>query len=145
MIQRIQTIYLLLAAIASALQFVTPYLSGKSEHPIFVDGRFDAWDQASLSIIWAFGAVLALVAVFLFNKRSLQTRFTQAGIGLSGGGLAALVWSMLWIFKQEAVDAALIQYGAGIALVPIPLLMFLLANRAIRRDEQLVKSMDRLR
>jgi drug/metabolite transporter (DMT)-like permease len=144
MIQRIQSVFLLLAAIASALQFVMPYLTGSSVQPAFADGQFDASDYAGLSTIWALGTALALAAIFLFGKRPLQSQFARAGIGISGGGLAAMIWQILWIFKQESVDAAL-QYGAGIALAPIALILFLLANRAIRRDEQLVKSMDRLR
>jgi hypothetical protein len=134
-IQRIQTIYLTLAAILSFAVFFTPLYRHAVNDPA-------AWIGAGFAISLTAAVLLALVSIFLFRNRTNQVRWVKfgtyaqivaagfgAGILFSLGGFGTFLW-------REAASTGLILLG---------LLLFWLAGRAIRKDEELVKSMDRIR
>jgi len=145
MIQRIQSVYLLIAAaLAAFLGIYNPhlwraqmvnnaykYFSGQSNYGYFA---------LTLVII-----LLALVCIFLFKKRKLQYRLTVLNVFLSIG------WIVLQYFLIDWKKADLIQHMDSAtylpaAFIPIPVIILLfLAARGIRKDEKLIKTLDRLR
>lgn len=145
MIQRIQTVYLLLAAIAGGATWffnlwraklvnnTYSYFSGQSSYLYFV----------LMMIIVA----LALVCIFLFKKRPLQFRLTVLNIFLSIG-VVALQYVKIKSEAQSLQDARMLDSSTYLpaAFLPIIIVVLLfLAARGIYKDERLVKSLNRLR
>lgn len=149
MIQRIQSVFLLLAAAALGGQFGLPYLQTPENDPsrtlpALSDGVFNPLDNPGLLGLTVLGAAVSLAAIFLFKNRPLQARL--AGVSaLSGVLLLALVAFTTKSTFDQAPAGSSVQFAAGLALPLIALVLNWLATRAIRKDEALVRSMDRLR
>jgi hypothetical protein len=88
-------------------------------------------------------AVLAVIAIFLFKNRSTQIKFTGFGIIASIILIALEVWK---IGEFEAANGSIKGTYYWGALLPIAMaIFFVLAAINIRKDNKLVKSLDRLR
>lgn len=136
MIQRIQTIWLILAAACSGgLIFVVS---------LWIDGEGNeivAMDEASYFGAFAVSAALSLFAIFIFKNRKLQTVINRLNILLNLILLGVFVYRALTMSGATAVA----EKGIGMFIPILSIVLLVLANRAIRKDEQLVKSVDRLR
>jgi hypothetical protein len=147
MIQRIQTIFLLLAAGFFGGTALLPLM--RSSEPIptsryFSDGIFQAGDHPLLFAITALGAVLALAAVFLYRKRPLQMQL--ALFSALAVFLAAVVMAVFFFQDQKnSAEWRPLQHSIGAYLAIPGIVSALLARYFIRKDEKLVRSMDRLR
>ncbi len=144
MIQRIQTIFLFLASAASLSLLKVPMAVGipSTQIAVLADGRFTLYDHVGLLIAFAGGGILALLAIFLFRNRSLQMKLSLLSLFfiLAGIGVAAY---LLFNQARGLLDNFFPVTGS---LLPIAaVILTLLAYRYIKKDEQLVKSMDRLR
>jgi len=136
MIQRIQSVYLLLAAIvAGALPYALSIFTLASGKVV------NAIDEMMFLIPFMMSAVLAIVAIFLFKNRQLQTVVSRLNIILNFILLGVFVYQSLMMSGETAVS----EKGIGMFLPILSIVLLVLANRAIRKDEQLVKSADRLR
>ena len=142
MIQRIQSLWLLLAAICAFVSYTLTLYIGKlpngSEKIFPVAGNI-------LLVIFLIGVgLLALISIFLFKNRKLQFRLSIFGIILS------FIFLILEYFKvQEFIKENNIVSGSyQILALLLPILMivlFIFASKGIYKDERLVKSLDRLR
>lgn len=146
MIQRIQSLYYLLAGMAQLGLFALPMataLPPAGTPGVFADGQYNLNDQIGLLVTAGITAGLALIAIFLFKSRSLQIRLGQTALLL---GLLFLGAGLYFLFSGSTqIGGAAIQPGIG-AVLPIIFLVFtFLGNKAVKKDEALVKSMDRLR
>ncbi|GIZ15939.1 DUF4293 domain-containing protein [Capnocytophaga catalasegens] len=123
MIQRIQTIYLLIIVlINSIVLFLFP---------------IDFITNIGMGIV----ATLALISIFLFKNRKKQFVFNRINILCN-----LIILGVLVYWKLNSSGEVEISEKGVLVLVPLISIVFLfMANRAIRRDEQLVKSADRLR
>lgn len=141
MIQRVQSIWLLLAAACAFVTYMTVLYSGT-----LADGtekKFALGDQFVLvAYIIALG-VLSLICIFLFRNRKAQLKFTILTIVLTIGYLALQYFMIEGFKKQNAIQTGSYQVAALLPVVMIILLIF--AARGIHKDEKLVKSLDRLR
>ncbi|MCS6928228.1 MAG: DUF4293 domain-containing protein [Saprospiraceae bacterium] len=149
MIQRIQTLWLLAALGAVGAAFALPLLKapeGDAARTIEVlaDGALTLTDNPGLLGLSVIGGVTALIATFLYKNRPLQARLALAGagIGVLWAGLVILAVNMA---HHEMPQPANTTIGGGVALPIVYGLFCWLAARAIRRDEALVRSMERLR
>lgn len=136
MIQRIQTFYLVIVAlIAGVLPF---FLNLWVE----VDGKeVYAQNEVMLSVAFYASAVLAVIAILLYKKRQNQFVVNRLNIILNLFLLGFFVYRSLSLSGEAAAS----EKGIGM-LIPVFSIVFLvLANRAIKKDEDLVKSVDRLR
>lgn len=146
MIQRIQTLYLLLSILFSAAYLYAPVILhdfGKSSESIraweviwFVSGYL-----VYFNLIFIGTAVgLNLIAVFLFRNRALQSIISLLPVVFL---LASFLLNFykFW-FIETVYDKVLLP---GNLLLLLPVLFQFLAWNAIRKDEQLIKSLDRLR
>ena len=146
MIQRIQSLFLLMTSAAFGLLFVWPFaLSEKKDSTLFADNVYNVQDHILLIIMAFIGCLTALVAIFLFKNRKAQSKVTYFPIILS-----ILIPVMAFVFftntsSTSSVQAEDIQDQAGMYLPAISLIFGLLALRFINKDDKLVKSMDRLR
>ena len=147
MIQRIQTIFLLLAAGFFGGTALLPLM--RSSEPIptsryFSDSVFQAGDHPLLFAMTALGAVLALAAVFLYRKRPLQKQL--ALFSALTVLLAAIVMAVFFFQDQKnSAEWRPLQHSLGAYLAIPGMVSALLARYFIGKDEKLVRSMDRLR
>ncbi|MDX1438884.1 MAG: DUF4293 family protein [Rubricoccaceae bacterium] len=140
MIQRIQTIYLLLAAGALAA-FVG--LSSYWETPVALLGN---WAELAALGLAAFGAFIALVAVFFYKERAKQLRLAVVSQWIDLGLILLLVAAMG--FVSFGTDGEVSVGPATYAVVALPIVAYIfirLGGRGIQRDIEKVRSMDRLR
>ncbi len=145
MIQRIQTVFLLLAAISFFLLFQFPFAVSDIANPGFLEDKdFDIFDNIVLVVLTALGGLIALIAIFLYKNRPLQIRLSYLIIIL--GIILVLVAAVL--FYNEAaniMDKVGISDGLGLFMPVLAFIFGFLAARFIRKDEKIVRSADRLR
>ena len=136
MIQRIQTIYLLLAAgISAGLQFVFHLWENIKGVLIF------AKDNLLYLSLFIASAALSLIAIFLFKNRKFQFVLGRINIILNFILLGLFVYQSLNLSGETVVS----EKGIGIFIPIVSIVLLALANKAIKKDEDLVKSVDRLR
>jgi hypothetical protein len=138
MLQRIQSIWLLLAAVFDAVTFRFPFYSGDwiKDNFLFVidlNAKTTIW----FTILTVINAVLAFVTIFLFGNRKLQLRLTYLGIFLTAV-LLTLYFLELKNFIGGNIAVWVISYFAI-------LICYIFAARGIMNDQKLIKSLDRLR
>lgn len=156
MIQRIQSLHLLLAALCSAATWFLPVrtwtgdacLVFRTHGLLTCDGALvaDAGLPIPFQLLHSVIAALLVAAIFLFRNRPRQARVVR------GLWLFAMAATVLQFISCNSIDAWLREgqgtsgaYGPAFFL-PIGTMLFaILAERAIRKDEELVRSADRLR
>jgi hypothetical protein len=155
MIQRIQSLYLLLTTLLSLLFLKGSFLSfiDKSESVIKITFKGilrDTYRQGfeliekllPLSVIIILIPALSMITIFFFKKRKIQLRLALSGIILAAGLI------LISIYYSFFVN---IKYGAALLpgfkmVFPVLILIFaILAYGGIRKDDRLIKSYDRLR
>ena len=155
MIQRIQSIYLLLTSIASVLFLSGNFLSffNDSGSRIFMNYR-GIWtamqegapqnleSQIIIPVVALLIIILSVAAIFLYKNRKIQIRFTLATIILSAALIALTTW---FAYSAGEKYQAVLSPGIRTFLPLIILLFSILAYLGIRKDENLVRSYDRLR
>ncbi len=157
MIQRIQSVFLLLLVLAmlSVLALplwhkVDPQSGQQLTLTAFSLAFTDARNPHPASTTWliatlaAAAAAVAAFEVFQFKNRMLQLRLGAINVLL----ITATIGAGFYYSNQGERLLSLTREGrfdAGFYLPTLALLLNLLANRFIRRDEQLVRSADRLR
>jgi uncharacterized membrane protein len=157
MIQRIQTIWLLLATVVILGLFVFPYLNyidlvglGKK---LFVTGEYSAVNNESVkqsnfllqTIATIVVALVPLATIFQFKNRKLQIKLIFVSIAL-----IALLGIWMYITSNNTLELISQSFGAnnigvGFFLLPISIIFLAMALGGIRNDEKLIKSADRLR
>jgi peptidoglycan/LPS O-acetylase OafA/YrhL len=136
MIQRIQSLYLLGASICAFLSFKFPFYSGQK--------KINA-EQKYLTASANFGILLLTIAlavgilaiIFLYKNRKEQMKYTLIAL------LISIVSLVVYFFAKNNFVSGTYSFGA-ILPIAIPVLLSL-AVWNIRKDEKLVKSLDRLR
>lgn len=138
MIQRRQTLWLLLATIAAVLSFLFPFVTGKEAiKNMQADKVIDAASDFFLLILTGGSIILSTVTIFLFKDRKMQIRLCLLGLLVS---VVIIVRYIMLMNKLTNTTLALY------AVLPfIFLASYFLAFRDIRKDEKLVKSLDKLR
>lgn len=138
MIQRFQTIYLLLTTLFSIL-----FLSGEMVVLKNETGVVEAHGIVlPLVVLLILIAVISLLTIFLFKNRKFQLKLSIALIALSIILILALAY---YAFTLSGKYNAQIQFRINL-IFPVMVLVFsILAYMGIRKDEELVKSYDRLR
>lgn len=136
MIQRIQTVYLIIVALISGvLPFFLNLWSDAEGNEVYAN------NEILVSLLFYIIGALALGTIFLFKKRKNQFVLNRLNIVLNLFLLGFFVYRSLNLSGEASVS----EKGIGM-LIPVFSIVFLtLANRAIKKDEDLVKSVDRLR
>jgi hypothetical protein len=143
MIQRIQTIYLFLASLVSGGLIFIFNLWNTSKEQIFVLDLFSE-KLITLKVIpfmFIASSILSLVTIFLFKNRKLQFVIGRIIILINLFLLGLLIYLSLTLSGETSVS----EKGIGMFLPVLAILLIVLANKAIKKDEDLVKSVDRLR
>jgi hypothetical protein len=133
MIQRIQTIWLLLASAAAFSILRFPFYYTPTPQALEMNGS----SQYSTLISLAFSACLSFISIFLYGNRMLQLKVVLVNFLLTG---------LIGFFIYKVVIA---HPGGGFTLPSavlflIPILQIMAVIR-IYKDEHMVKAADRLR
>jgi len=143
MLQRIQTIYLILTSLVSGgLIFVFSLWNTLKEQIFVLDLFFcELLMLRVIPFMFITSAVLSFVSIFLFKDRKLQFVLGRIIILINLFLLALLIYVSLTLPGETSVS----EKGIGMFLPILAILLLVLANKAIKKDEDLVKSVDRLR
>lgn len=154
MIQRIQTLYLLVitALLAVTLFARLAWFGGEgSEFGLYAFALKDAegavlHSTVYLGILLSLAAVVPLVTIFLYRRRMLQIRLCVVEMVLLVGS-AVMEGIYYYLGCRVVSDLPFHTQGVGVAIaLPVVSLLFAwLAVRAIFRDELLVRGADRIR
>ena len=138
MLQRIQTIWLLLASVCAFLGFKFSFYSGTvaENETINTFKKINATTSIPLIIVTTAIAVLALITIFLYKNRTLQLRLSIAGILLEAL-LIFLYYAQLKTFTAGT-------YSLTALLQGFVVLFFILAAKGISNDEKIIKESNRL-
>jgi len=144
MIQRIQTLFLVAASLAFWALFKLPFAtSSQSASPLFDDKIFNINDNTILLVLTVLGGALTLINIFLFKNRGLQLRLNYLNI-IFALFLGAVAFWLVYSNGQSMGEIEVFD-KFGLFLPLISLVFVILANVFIKKDNKLVKSMDRLR
>lgn len=146
MIQRIQTIFLLMASAAAFGLFGLPFASTAvaiNSSSLFDDQVFSITDNPALLALFCAAGGLSLISIFLFRNRKNQLLVGRIAIVADLIGLVLAI--ILFMQDKDNLGNASPNDGIGLYLPLIFLVFGLLAQRFILKDEKLVRSMDRLR
>ena len=136
MIQRIQTLWLVLAIAAGILSIKFPFYTGHTlDYNALIELR-GSWNVPIL-IITVICVIISCVAIFLFKNRRKQTTYIIINIILS---LIIIILYFLQIrnFMEGSFSlTSLFAFSIPIFLV--------LALAGVRRDAKIIRSLDRLR
>jgi nucleoside recognition membrane protein YjiH len=144
MLQRIQTLYLLIASLISGgLLFMVSLWTTINGEVIYMMGLLNELDWKLLSIPVAFllSAILSLVSIFLFKNRKHQFVLNRINIMVNIYLLVIIVFLLLTLSGESQIS----EKGIGLFMPVVVIVLLALANKAIHKDEALVKSVDRLR
>jgi hypothetical protein len=150
MFQRIQTLFLVLAAaamlIASSTQLATFYYNSDEvvfeAMGIYMNGTLNdsTWGLFAISLS---SSILALITIFLYKKRMLQIRLSIFNIILMIGFYLFFGFIFYKVFSVE--ELVFNKIGIGLIMPLIAIIFTILAIRKIGADEALVQSLNRLR
>jgi hypothetical protein len=140
MIQRLQTVYLLLAALFLGILFLAEGAWTGTATSLY------SWYVPVSMGLFGLAAAGAVTAVFLYKGRKRQRSLVVAMqiVVLLGLLLKVVLNSMAGGFASISTDATF-EYWVGYGAPVMAYLMLLMARRGIDRDTALIKSMDRLR
>ncbi|MEZ0452172.1 DUF4293 domain-containing protein [Sphingobacterium thalpophilum] len=159
MIQRIQTVYLLVAGLVIFGLFLFPYVNysdlvglgknvkvtgiyGVSAGQPVHEGGFGYILQTIVTVVLG---LLPLFTIFKFRQRKVQ-------ILLIWIEMVAIIFFGIWLYSSASTHLATVSQflgagniGVGFFLLPIAIIFCALALGGVRRDEKLIRSADRLR
>ena len=137
MIQRIQTLYLLLTFLTTlVLPFLFPLWT-------FSNGKEYFFMQNQVYVVLlGLSTTLSLLSILLYNKRQNQFVIGRLNIILNLILLGLFVYRSLNISGETLTVS---EKGIGMFLPILAIVLLVFANKAIKKDEDLVKSVDRLR
>ena len=160
MIQRIQTIFLFLVVVAMGITIGTPLW----EQTVTGSGSGDSWNltafmmtnldssgqeiQSSskwyIAALASFAGLLALISIFQYKNRGKQMMLNMVN-SLLMVVLVATVFLTTNGINQEVSSGEAGSYQLGFWAILAAMVCNMLANRFIRKDEALVRSVDRIR
>jgi hypothetical protein len=137
MIQRIQTLYLFLAFVVTGiLPFLFPLWNmSDGKDYFFMQNQF-------YIILLGLSTTLSLVSLVSYKKR--QNQFVMGRLNM----ILNLILLGLFVYRSLNISGETVlvsEKGIGMFLPIVAIVLLVLANKAIKKDEDLVKSADRLR
>ncbi|MBS7231407.1 DUF4293 domain-containing protein [Flavobacterium psychroterrae] len=137
MIQRIQTVYLILTfLITGVLVFFIPlWTLNNGKNFYFMQDQF-------YTILFGLSTMLTIISIISYKKR--QNQFVMGRLNI----ILNLILLGLFVYRSLNLSGetlAVSEKGIGMFLPIVAIVLLVLANKAIKKDEDLVKSVDRLR
>lgn len=148
--QRIQTLYLIVAVIVAVTGLFTSVITIETPtstidvSPLLFDGGTGGFGGWPLLILWGGYILLSVLALSRFKDRKLQMRFVRYSYFF----LFLVVMTELWLiymWRTGVSDDAVVSYGSHLIIPFAAFLFSFMAYKRIKKDDDLVKSVDRLR
>ncbi len=150
MLQRIQTLFLLIAEVLITLMFFMPLAQFIIDNKVYnfdyraiqMPGAEPLFKTYSLAVLLTVILLLIFITIFLYKNRRLQMRLCIYNILLNIG-----FYGLFYFYYHQVVSINKLTYSFEIASVfpLITIILLWLAFRGIRKDDLLVKSVDRIR
>ena len=147
MIQRIQTVYLLLVAVLMTVSVFCPLLSFKDNFiatgaGVFFEGnnQFPTWGVLTIGLLTS---VLAFINIFLYKKRKVQVSVCYIITFL-----IAAFYATFYVYMNSGMQKnnwEMDSYQPCLVLPVVAFILNILAIIKIKKDEKLVRSLDRIR
>ena len=137
MLQRVQTIWLFLAAICAFASLKFPFFTGMKSLPETGYQDLNGFSSLYLVVVTIAIGVIALINIFLYTNRKLQFRLCILGMILEAC-LIFIYYKMVSKYSEGA-------YSLSAALQIFVFLFFALASKGIKNDDKIVKESNRLR
>jgi hypothetical protein len=147
MIQRIQSVWLLLAALCNAgLFYFDFYRAELTNNGVMLNTSIRVNDHYPSLLIALVITILPLVTIFLFKQRKRQRTMAVLAVVFTIGFVSQMIMRVTNFTNSIAPQSSgTSNYWIG-AVLPVAAIIFLfMAIRGINKDEKLVKSLDRLR
>ena len=147
MIQRIQSVYLLISTILIGLLFLLPFAEIAKDGAIYLfnfkgvllDGVVKT-NGLAVPILLVMIIALNVLAIFSYSNRGKQVKLVW------GAMLMLAVLLVLFVyFTYLSFSGAQISFKLGAVLPLISIILNYLAIRAINKDDALIRSIDRIR
>ena len=155
MIQRIQTVFLFLAAIFAGVLFFSPIAAfehGAEVMKLTVLGvnnqvnaqYFNAIYTLPLLVLTILVVAIPMVTIFMYKKRELQIKLSSLNVFLN-----AIICGLIFLYYTSNIEKTIaaegVAYLFGTYIPLINMVLSILAMRWIKKDIELLKSVDRLR
>jgi peptidoglycan/LPS O-acetylase OafA/YrhL len=136
MLQRIQSLYLLGAIVSSGiLPFLFYLWKDSNGFPSYFASHL------MIAVMFGFSTALSLLGLSSYKKRQQQFVVGLFNIALNVILLGLLVFYSIILPGEHDVS----EKGIGLFLPLVSIVLLILANRAVKKDEKLVKSSNRIR
>lgn len=160
MLQRIQTVFLILVVILMLLMLIFPlwvYQSEGMQESYMLTAFYLEANTAGAEVPekiyfpFMFVATLAIAAatIGIIEIAKFKNRLLQMKLGALNSLFMAGAMGLGLYFASDIIDEKQFtngwQYGAGVFLPAGAMICNVIANRFIRKDERLVRSVDRIR
>jgi len=144
MLQRIQTVYLLIAILLGGLvAFLVPFWADSNDELVYLNSMLQTGEVffMIIPVIFMVSALMAVLTLISFKNRTKQIIYNRVNIVINFLLLGIVVYHQLNLPGETMVS----EKGIGV-FIPLLVIVFLaLANKAVIKDDKLVKSVDRLR
>lgn len=138
MIQRQQTLWLLLSTVAAILSFMFPFVVGdEMQKNLPVRNSVSAGATFFLLILTGASVILSTVIIFLFKNRKQQMQLCLLGLLLSAFIVVLYILKMNNLVKPTLALSCILPFAVVTG--------YFMAFRNIRKDEKLIKTLDKLR
>ena len=143
MLQRIQTLYLLISSILSGgIVFILSFWYNNGKEIYLLDLLYETnWMLISLPVAFVISSVMSLISIFLYKNRKKQIVLNRFNIVVNFYLLGIIVYQLLIISGESKIS----EKGIGLIVPVLAVVLLALATKAILKDDKLVKSVDRLR
>ena len=153
MIQRIQNLYLLFSLVLLVLILFIPlaeFLINEQVFQFYASGIKELNAEKSgflittypMLIIYIIIIILTLITMFLYKNRSLQMRLCRLNIMLILGSFFLYAF---YIYRMVSNESAVWNISYAIFIPLITIVLFYLALKGIKKDADLIKSINRIR
>lgn len=156
MIQRIQSVFLLVAAIVTVILLFIPIgdiYTAEAQYTFtcfnvhLPDGKV-IMSTLYIALILIASACISLYAIFKYKDRMKQTRIVSLNMLVFLVAIILMIWVFPdFLFQRKGLlqEGDIFRFNYWIMIFVLPPVCMFLANRFIRKDERLVRSADRLR
>lgn len=144
MIQRVQTLYLLIALILSSVApiFISLWENVSGQTVFALDLlKYESLLVNMVPVLFVVSALMSLITIFQFKKRQLQFVLGRLNILIN----LILLGVLIILLQNLSGEVFISEKGIGGFIPILVIVLIVIANKAIRKDESLVKSVDRIR
>lgn len=142
MIQRIQSLYLLLTTLLSGVLYFIPLFELPAAAPETAPRMFMIGSNALLLTLCAAIGISSFIVIFIYKNRPFQLKACRLIL------IFIFILIALLFYTSDTISSSLDQkvvFKIGTYLPMLQVIFVFLAHRGIKKDDQLVKSADRLR